>query len=194
MHLKSPWKTMEVHKSTSKFVNVLWSPSESFKPVKGFCDTQTDGQREKYHWELSSYKSLSEAWKPQFKLLHLLFFQGLEYLTSKSIMHGDLAARNVLLDKDYTAKISDFGLAKSMTSYYHSGLYFVFTVDNPITLSFQFIGRPIAKPFPGLGCPLIVFELENLLQSLMSGVLGSLSGKYSPLETFLMAMEVCKVD
>ena len=51
-----------------------------------------------------------------------LSLQGLEYLTSQSVMHGDLAIRNVLLDKGYVAKISDFGLAKSM-SYYNIGRY-----------------------------------------------------------------------
>jgi serine/threonine protein kinase len=43
---------------------------------------------------------------------------GMHFLESKSIMHGDLAARNILLDEDPLkygyplAKISDFGLAK----------------------------------------------------------------------------------
>ena len=50
-----------------------------------------------------------------------LSLKGLEYLTSQSVMHGDLAIRNVLLDKNKTAKISDFGLAKSM-SYYNMGM------------------------------------------------------------------------
>ena len=43
---------------------------------------------------------------------------GMHYLANKNIMHGDLAARNILLDEDPLksdyplAKISDFGLAK----------------------------------------------------------------------------------
>ena len=43
---------------------------------------------------------------------------GMHYLESKRIMHGDLAARNILLDEDPLnsgyplAKVSDFGLAK----------------------------------------------------------------------------------
>ena len=47
--------------------------------------------------------------------------RGLDYLTSASIMHGDLAARNVLIGENYVAKISDFGLSKMM--YYNTGIY-----------------------------------------------------------------------
>merc|ERR1712203_603593 len=35
---------------------------------------------------------------------------GMEFLVSKNIIHGDLAARNVLLTHDNMAKVADFGL------------------------------------------------------------------------------------
>ena len=53
--------------------------------------------------------------------------RGMEYLASKNVMHGDLAARNVLISSKKTskgevlvAKVADFGLAKQMyeSSYY----------------------------------------------------------------------------
>lgn len=46
--------------------------------------------------------------------------KGMEYLASRNILHGDLAARNVLLSENNVVKISDFGLARNM---YKSGIY-----------------------------------------------------------------------
>ncbi|XP_066998855.2 platelet-derived growth factor receptor alpha [Anabrus simplex] len=40
--------------------------------------------------------------------------RGMEYLVSRKVMHGDLAARNILLAEDNIVKICDFGLAKSI--------------------------------------------------------------------------------
>ncbi|XP_049533339.1 vascular endothelial growth factor receptor 2-like [Anopheles darlingi] len=39
---------------------------------------------------------------------------GMEYLASRNVLHGDLAARNVLVCHDNVVKICDFGLARSM--------------------------------------------------------------------------------
>ena len=49
--------------------------------------------------------------------------KGMEYLSRNNIMHGDLAARNILLsrqtienDTGLVAKIADFGLAKNFSN------------------------------------------------------------------------------
>ncbi|XP_022910201.1 vascular endothelial growth factor receptor 1 isoform X2 [Onthophagus taurus] len=40
--------------------------------------------------------------------------RGMEYLASRKVLHGDLAARNILLSDNNIIKICDFGLAKQM--------------------------------------------------------------------------------
>lgn len=42
--------------------------------------------------------------------------KGMSYLASRKVLHGDLAARNILLAEGNIVKICDFGLAKSMYS------------------------------------------------------------------------------
>lgn len=40
--------------------------------------------------------------------------QGMNYVSSRGVLHGDLAARNVLLCRDKTVKICDFGFSRSL--------------------------------------------------------------------------------
>ncbi|XP_076631740.1 PDGF- and VEGF-receptor related isoform X2 [Colletes latitarsis] len=40
--------------------------------------------------------------------------RGMEYLSHRKVLHGDLAARNILLAENNVVKICDFGLAKTM--------------------------------------------------------------------------------
>lgn len=45
--------------------------------------------------------------------------RGMEYLASRKVLHGDLAARNILLCDNNVVKICDFGLARSMYKSYN---------------------------------------------------------------------------
>ncbi|KAJ6585723.1 kinase-like domain-containing protein, partial [Mycena capillaripes] len=44
------------------------------------------------------------------KLLYEII-QGLEYLHSRNIIHGDLKGANILIDEDWSARLTDFGLS-----------------------------------------------------------------------------------
>ncbi|EDV31270.2 uncharacterized protein Dana_GF15271, isoform B [Drosophila ananassae] len=48
--------------------------------------------------------------------------RGMEYLSFKKVLHGDLAARNILLCENNVVKICDFGLSRSLyQNYYKKG-------------------------------------------------------------------------
>lgn len=60
-----------------------------------------------------------------FKTIDLLCWasqvtQGMQYMAKLNVLHGDLAARNILLCADNVVKICDFGLARSL---YQNGVY-----------------------------------------------------------------------
>ncbi|ODM97481.1 Tyrosine-protein kinase transforming protein kit [Orchesella cincta] len=45
--------------------------------------------------------------------------EGMEYLATKKVVHGDLSARNVLVTADGKAKVADFGLSRTIYHYTH---------------------------------------------------------------------------
>lgn len=46
----------------------------------------------------------------------------MDYLNSRGFVHRDLAARNVLIHRNGTAKIADFGMARAMMVRCSTGL------------------------------------------------------------------------
>ncbi len=53
--------------------------------------------------------------------------RGLHFLHSRKIVHFDLKSANILLSRDFTAKIADVGLAKIMQQQFLSTLYCIGT-------------------------------------------------------------------
>ncbi|XP_058120021.1 vascular endothelial growth factor receptor 1-like [Anopheles ziemanni] len=69
---------------------------------------------------LKSNQRRTTIGKPRvFNTNHLIHWavqvaDGMAYLASKHVLHGDLAARNILLTNKYVAKISDFGVMRNV--------------------------------------------------------------------------------
>lgn len=72
--------------------------------------------------EYCKYRSLEAFFKKQPFLItnstmvswSFQIARGMQYLTTRKVLHGDLAARNILLCDDGVVKVSDFGLARSL--------------------------------------------------------------------------------
>lgn len=53
----------------------------------------------------------SQLTEQTLKSIVVLFHQGMYYLEENKVVHRNLAARNVLLKNNYTAQVSDYGIA-----------------------------------------------------------------------------------
>ncbi|RZS28089.1 hypothetical protein BHM03_00061645 [Ensete ventricosum] len=80
-------------------------------------ELKPDRQSENYYNKHSSYVSADRkplSWYTRMKIAYGAA-QGLEYLHEKAnppVIYRDLKSSNILLDEDFNAKLSDFGLAK----------------------------------------------------------------------------------
>jgi len=67
-----------------------------------------------------SYQNVDDLEEASFSASDLISWAyqislGMAFLESKKVLHGDLAARNVLLDEQKSVKICDFGLSRQLT-------------------------------------------------------------------------------
>ncbi|KAJ7894152.1 hypothetical protein B0H13DRAFT_2525883 [Mycena leptocephala] len=98
------------HDCIVPFLGVLNSPS--LPSVAMVSPWMPRGSVLKYMEEHSPHSPAS------FYAMNLLHdvIRGLEYLHSENVVHGDLCGRNILIDKDGRARLSDFGLASLIDS------------------------------------------------------------------------------
>ena len=98
---------------------------------------------------------------------------GMNYLAEQNVVHGDLAARNVLVTKNLTCKISDFGLSKAL-------YYGYYRKKNNGHLPFKWMSHEAMtgeKISQLLGQNLNFFQILYSLKNQTSGAMESVFGK-----------------
>ncbi len=95
------------HPNVVTLYGVYLSPDEPYSMVFEYMENGT------LRNHLDQYKPTQIEWTFRFQAAHDIA-EGLAYLHSQkpAIVHGDLKSLNILLNKDYQAKLGDFGLAK----------------------------------------------------------------------------------
>ena len=108
--------------------------------------------------------------------------RGMDYLASKKVLHGDLAARNILLADDGVVKVADFGLARQLFHDYNykkekpvcnSTFYWFFVIRLTI-LHLIWHRRDF---YPLSGWPLNHWGIGSFQVNPTSGLLASYCGK-----------------
>ncbi|XP_031116753.1 LEAF RUST 10 DISEASE-RESISTANCE LOCUS RECEPTOR-LIKE PROTEIN KINASE-like 2.1 [Ipomoea triloba] len=102
--------------SRTSHVNIVTLVGFCYKKKRALVyEFMPNGSLDKYIGNKSSQnKSCQLEWKTLYQIA-IGIARGLEYLhrgCNTRIMHFDIKPNNILLDKDFTPKISDFGLAK----------------------------------------------------------------------------------
>ncbi|RRT80426.1 hypothetical protein B296_00004221 [Ensete ventricosum] len=79
-----------------------------------FQRTSCSGQQRNQFYEGSGHRTIEFNWRTRVRIC-IGVARGLAFLHEEvrpRILHRDIKASNILLDKDLTPKISDFGLAR----------------------------------------------------------------------------------
>ncbi len=79
---------------------------------KRICEKST--MTEKRKEILANIFKLSGEGESYWKRMFYFMMQGIDYLHSKSLCHGDIKPQNILISKEATPKISDLGLSKKI--------------------------------------------------------------------------------
>ncbi|XP_037492982.1 probable LRR receptor-like serine/threonine-protein kinase RFK1 [Jatropha curcas] len=108
-------------------------------------------------------RSTQLSWEKRYKICEQIAL-GLEFLHTREppVIHRNIKASNILLDRDYNAKISDFGLAKL----YEEDDPFMFTKDPRNTLKYM---APEYASQKNITVKVDVYSFGLLLLEIISG-------------------------
>ena len=78
-----------------------------------------ENQEEQPDWSLNYHADVNQGQSQRISTRDLISWsfqiaRGMDYLVKKKVLHGDLAARNILLADDGVVKVADFGLARQL--------------------------------------------------------------------------------
>ncbi|XP_057377778.1 mast/stem cell growth factor receptor kita-like isoform X2 [Daphnia carinata] len=89
----------------------------SCEPNSAIAKSTADPEDSKPFWQYQQDPSATSDGSMSTRDLISWAFQitrGMDYLVSKKVLHGDLAARNILLADDGVAKVADFGMSRKL--------------------------------------------------------------------------------